>query len=111
AQLADRLAAAVRSADAKRLEMDAVAALRVHESTQRQRAAALHVVLDALPANVAVLDEVGQIVLVNGAWRDFAVANGYAGRDFGVGVNYIELCARTDDPTVRESGRGIGDVL
>jgi len=54
----------------------------------------LHSVLDGLQAHVCVLDETGVIVIVNRAWRDFAVANG--GQDAAVleGANYLAACQR-----------------
>jgi len=51
-------------------------------------------VLDALPANIALLDESGVIRFVNEAWRRFAARNDYAGEDAGVGVNYLDVCDR-----------------
>jgi len=49
-------------------------------------------ILDALPANVAILDLRGVIVSVNQAWRGFALKNALHGSDFGVGQNYLEIC-------------------
>ncbi len=48
--------------------------------------------LDALAAHIAVLDEAGAIVAVNGAWRRFADAHGLAGRAAGIGDNYLAVC-------------------
>jgi signal transduction histidine kinase len=48
--------------------------------------------MDALSAQVAILDAGGRIVAVNAAWRRFADANGYASRDYGVGIDYVRLC-------------------
>ena len=47
--------------------------------------------IDALAANIAVLNRHGEIVAVNRAWRQFADSNG--GRGDGVGINYLDLCA------------------
>lgn len=51
-------------------------------------------VLDALPAQVAVLDGEGRIIAVNAAWRRFAEEN-RASRALqaGVGLNYLAACA------------------
>lgn len=54
--------------------------------------ALLRSTLDALSAHVAVLDETGTIVAVNHAWRSFADATGYAGKDHGLGTNYLAVC-------------------
>ncbi|MCX7556118.1 PAS domain S-box protein [Xanthomonadaceae bacterium JHOS43] len=50
-------------------------------------------VLNALPAHIALLDPDGCIVAVNEAWRRFAVANAFPGDAFGVGQNYLSVCA------------------
>lgn len=52
-------------------------------------------ILDALPANIALLDREGDIVAVNEQWRAFAVANGYRGNEHGVGSNYAEVARRS----------------
>jgi two-component system CheB/CheR fusion protein len=53
----------------------------------------LQTLLDALPEHIAVLDPAGRIVLVNAAWRLFAMANGDADLSrSGVGVNYLDVC-------------------
>lgn len=60
----------------------------------REREAAFRAaVLDALPANVAVLDQAGTIVAVNEAWRRFATSNGAPDGDAYVGANYVEAAA------------------
>ena len=48
--------------------------------------------LDALPANVALLDAEGVILAVNEAWRRFARDNGLRHADHGVGLNYLDVC-------------------
>ena len=54
--------------------------------------------LDALPAQIAILDEAGKILAVNAAWRRFAEADlevgpvGPVGAVGPVGTNYLELC-------------------
>jgi|GEM_PF-6036819 len=48
--------------------------------------------LDALSAEVALLDGSGRIVAVNRAWRDFARLNGFQCVDAGVGTNYLAIC-------------------
>lgn len=50
-------------------------------------------ILDALPAEVVVLDRVGRIVAVNDAWRRFAEQNGAsAALCDGVGLDYVAAC-------------------
>lgn len=50
-------------------------------------------ILDALPAHVAVIDAAGDIVAVNEAWRSFAETHSLASRSFGIGSNYLRICA------------------
>jgi signal transduction histidine kinase/DNA-binding response OmpR family regulator len=49
--------------------------------------------LEVLPCNTAVVDTNGQIVLVNRAWRQFALDNGLPALDWS-GVNYIDVCRK-----------------
>lgn len=44
-------------------------------------------VIDALTAHVALLDELGGIIAVNDAWRQFADANGSRLPNYGDGLN------------------------
>ncbi len=63
------------------------------ESDARQRAARdLEAILDALPAEVALLGQDGTIIAVNKAWRSFGEANGLKAPDAGVGTNYFAIC-------------------
>ena len=48
-------------------------------------------ILNTLPANIALLDERGNIVSVNEAWKKFATKNGSTMPNFGIGYNYIEV--------------------
>jgi DNA-binding CsgD family transcriptional regulator len=48
-----------------------------------------------LPAHVALLSEAGLIVEVNEPWRLFAAENGMNDERYGVGLNYVDLTART----------------
>ena len=51
-------------------------------------------VIDALPEHIAVLDPTGTIVLVNAAWKRFAMANGDPElKRSGVGASYLNACA------------------
>lgn len=70
-------------------------------------------IIDGLESSVALLDETGQIVMVNEGWRQFALANG-GSREIseGVGQNYFEACARAlPDPLVQQALDGMQDVL
>ena len=69
-------------------------------------------VLDALTANIAVLDPNGIIVAVNARWQAFAKANQLSDEAMSVGANYLEICrmARAD-PNARAAAEGIRDVM
>ena len=65
--------------------------------------------LDALDANVAVLNGAGRIVAVNRAWRRFARANG---GEACLGANYLAVCdAAAGDPVARIVGEALREVL
>jgi two-component system sensor histidine kinase/response regulator len=57
------------------------------------------VMLNALPAHVALLDAAGVILAVNHAWRRFATANALPSADFAVGQNYLTVCERASGDT------------
>ena len=67
--------------------------------------------LDALEANIALLDRHGTILFVNASWQSFGEANGIRDPRYGVGVNYFEACQAAVDPNARAAARGIRDVL
>jgi diguanylate cyclase (GGDEF)-like protein len=53
------------------------------------------VLLDAMPDSTAILDRHGTIVAVNRAWRMFTLDNDGQPEQTGVGVNYLDVCARS----------------
>ncbi len=70
--------------------------------------------LQALPAEIAVLDRNGQIIATNQAWRDFATGNTAAnGSSIAVGANYLEVCRRaaSQDELVTPVFDGLKDVV
>jgi len=62
--------------------------------------------LDALPTQLAILDEDGVIVYTNRAWREFGNENGYQGDSNSVGTNYLGVCdlSATDGATTASEG-------
>ena len=71
-------------------------------------------VLDALPDATAILDRKGSIVAVNKAWRMFSLDNGGSPESTGVGVNYLDVCARAADTGCADAGEvltGLQSVL
>ena len=82
----------------------------------------LQMVIDSIPAHVAVLDVHGTVRQVNHAWDCFASANegggdrragtdGLAGAPTGVGTNYLAVLARATTPDALEVLRGLQQVL
>jgi PAS domain S-box-containing protein len=60
------------------------------------------IILDALPANIALIDSSGTIIAVNESWRNFAAANGLHARG-SVGDNYISVCESASGPNSEEA--------
>lgn len=73
--------------------------------------------LDALTAQVCVLDHEGTIIHVNQAWREFGRANGACSANDGIGSNYLRVCdaaGEGEGPTAREGqliGKGLRRIL
>ena len=65
-------------------------------SSVKKSEALLHDVLDSVASNVAVLDSVGVILIVNHSWQKFALDNGkepdQPARRTEIGVNYLDVC-------------------
>ena len=62
--------------------------------------------LDALTANVAILDQQGNILRVNRAWRQFGEARGARMVTILPGANYLEACAKGAE----EEAHYVGDL-
>jgi PAS domain S-box-containing protein len=70
--------------------------------------------LDASASCVAVLDEAGTILYVNRAWRQLAVRHNLAREQYGVRLNYLEICKRVSgaSPDVASAiTEGIAQIL
>ncbi|MEO7324118.1 MAG: PAS domain S-box protein, partial [Dokdonella sp.] len=71
-------------------------------------------ILNALPANIALLDTQGVIVSVNDAWRQFADTNAMHGPGHAIGVNYLAICDQARGANsfeARKAASGIRSVL
>lgn len=62
-------------------------------------------VINALPAELAILDSEGTIVLVNEAWEEFADENHGRNPNYWVGDNYLEVTEQAG------KGKDVGDVF
>lgn len=70
--------------------------------------------LDALSANIAILDRGGTIVAVNHTWQDFARNTGADPYRSGVGYNYLTVCDQAtgeDAPIAQTVAAGIRAVI
>lgn len=65
---------------------------RAQEQLRYSEAAKQTAILNALPANIALLDAQGVIVSVNEAWRQFAISNVLHAPGHGIGLNYLDIC-------------------
>lgn len=77
--------------------------------TQRMAA-----ILDTLPANIALLDGEGFVIDVNLAWKRFADDNGYNGKNYGIGLNYLSAAGGVNGQAGRDGllvASGIKEVL
>lgn len=54
-------------------------------------------VINALPAQVCLLNNTGDILLVNSAWRNFYKANSISqlSNDYFIGTNYLQICSQS----------------
>jgi PAS domain S-box-containing protein len=71
-------------------------------------------ILDALPANIALLSPAGEILAVNASWRKFGAANSVPEKYGFVGQNYLEICERATGDSRGEAlatAQGIRRVL
>jgi PAS domain S-box-containing protein len=66
--------------------------------------------LDSLPTEIAVLDEQGDVIMCNLAWRRFAAANdGGAGPE--IGVNYLAACDGADEETATSTAAALREII
>ena len=81
---------------------------------EAQRRQELQQTLDSLSAHIAILDESGEIIAVNGMWRAFAESNGGDPGRVSEGANYLRACESATGLHAEEAAafaEGIRDVL
>ncbi|RFF27784.1 MULTISPECIES: EAL domain-containing protein [unclassified Wenzhouxiangella] len=74
------------------------------------------ILINSLPAHIAMLDENGTVLDVNDQWRHYGEQNQFhnGSSDFGVGTNYVELCEAAEGEGSEEAkivADGLRDVL
>jgi diguanylate cyclase (GGDEF)-like protein/PAS domain S-box-containing protein len=87
---------------------------RAQDHLRHQEATKQAAILNALPAQIALLDSHGRILSVNEAWTRFSQANTVCGLGSGVGTNYLEICDRAsgeDASDAHQLADGIRSVL
>ena len=90
--------------------LEAKQALEASERQQRSLAQMNAMVLNALPAHIALVDANGVILSVNEAWKRFATANVLEGANYGIGCNYITVCEQAHGDCAEE-GQAVADGL
>jgi two-component system, chemotaxis family, CheB/CheR fusion protein len=88
--------------------------LRRADTRHRVLSARQDATINALAAHMAVVDSKGVIVSTNSAWRRFAQSNGYVGKRYGLGSNYIaisEAAARDGVPGAAAAAEALTSVL
>jgi signal transduction histidine kinase len=81
---------------------------------EAQRSQELQQTLDSLSAHIAILDESGEIIAVNGVWRAFAEANGGDPGKVSESANYLRVCESATGLNAEEAAvfaEGIRAVL
>jgi PAS domain S-box-containing protein len=68
-------------------------------------------VINSLPANIAVLDSSGIIVMVNDAWRKFAVEHGGDITTTCEGSNYLDVCEKSGDGVALSCKAALHDLV
>jgi PAS domain S-box-containing protein len=87
---------------------------RAQEELRLSESARQAAILNALPAQVALLDGQGIIVSANESWRQSGIANLLQSPGVGVGQNYIEVCEHVFGDCSEEgkaAAKGIRQVL
>jgi PAS domain S-box-containing protein len=84
--------------------------LATSEETHRQLADTQVAILNALPANIALLDAQGVIVSTNEAWRRFGSANALQDPAVAIGQNYLDVCERATGDCSQESHQAAAGI-
>ena len=104
--IADQVAAALENARLFTSHLQAEKLRKAHQFLQAT--------IDALVSHIAILDENGQIIAVNARWRHYAETNHFAQADYGLGVNYLEICDSASGANIEEAplvAEGIRQVM
>jgi diguanylate cyclase (GGDEF)-like protein/PAS domain S-box-containing protein len=87
---------------------------RAQERWRRAAADQQAIIIDALPATIALLNAEGVILSVNESWRRHADRHSLRAAEYGVGLNYLDVCdgAQGDGAAAAaEAAAGVRAVL
>jgi two-component system cell cycle sensor histidine kinase/response regulator CckA len=99
-----KLSSSIPACEPPFLPHEAEDKLRHSEAAQRELAERQKAILNALPAQIALIDAQGLIISVNENWRRFAQENAWHGSDCGVGQNYLSICDGSRGKSAEEAG-------
>lgn len=68
-------------------------------------------VMNSLSAQIAIVDATGTIIEINSSWQEFGTANGLEPGNGGIGLNYFDICDRSDEENSELAAVGIRKVL
>jgi PAS domain S-box-containing protein len=100
--------------ETQRGTLDRISERKKAEKTLKESERHLRSTIDGLSAHIAVLDERGEIILTNKAYRDFGERNGVDPGAVSEGANYLSVCETASGRHSEEAGPfadGIRDVL
>ncbi|MDB4919280.1 PAS domain S-box protein [Mucilaginibacter sp.] len=70
-------------------------------------------ILNALPPNIALLNEKGKIIAINESWKKITISNNLGLPNYGIGYNYLAISEKAlgvDKVQVAKIAKGIKDV-
>lgn len=82
-----------------------------HEMSEWSNSSLNEAILDAVTANVAILNDKGEIIAVNDAWVRFAETHELALENFGLGVNYLSFCDARQSRCAADVAAGLRALL
>jgi PAS domain S-box-containing protein len=97
-----------------RFALTDISARRLADEALRESERFLQNTIDGLSAHIAVLDEHGEIILTNKAYRNFGAQNGIEPRTVSEGANYLAVCDTASGEHSAEAApiaQGIREVL
>ncbi|CAN5226777.1 hypothetical protein BH10PSE3_BH10PSE3_21650 [soil metagenome] len=85
--------------------------LTAHEMSEWSDSNLHESILDAIAANIALLNGEGKIIAVNDAWAQFAEVNGLSMDSLGLGINYISFCEDLGTSAATSAAKGLRGLL